>query len=131
MSDGFSRRRFLAGGGAAATTLAVGDTFGRLVPGDEADAVAEAARRPVSGAVTLTEGSMIQLAVSPEPRDDPARTSWGSSGRCRRCGGHATKLSGLYTDPAYPSWSPRGDWIAFQSYMGGTFHIWTMRPGRN
>ena len=127
MSDGFSRRRFLAGGGAAATTLAVGDTFGRLVTGDEADAVAEAARRPVSGPVTLTEGSMIQLAVSPD-RETILLNLLGIFWSLPAGGGHATKLSGLYTDPAYPSWSPRGDRIAFQSYIGGTFHIWTMRP---
>lgn len=124
---GVSRRRFLATGGIAATSLAAGDALGRLVGADEAGAVAEAASEGVSGAVTLTEGSMIQLAVSPD-QDTILFNLLGIFWSLPASGGRATKLSGLYADPAYPSWSPRGDRIAYQSYVGGTYHIWTMRP---
>ena len=43
-------------------------------------------------------------------------------------GGKATQLTDALTEASHPSWSPKGDLVAFQSYAGGTFHIWTMKP---
>jgi Tol biopolymer transport system component len=43
-------------------------------------------------------------------------------------GGKATRISSLLQDTAYPTWSPDGETIAFQSYKSGTFHIWAMNP---
>ncbi|MEK6398457.1 MAG: hypothetical protein V4734_10260, partial [Terriglobus sp.] len=43
-------------------------------------------------------------------------------------GGKAKRLTGPLQETSHPDWSQRGDVIALQSYAGGTFHIWTMRP---
>lgn len=43
-------------------------------------------------------------------------------------GGKATRISSLLQDTAYPTWSPDGNTIAFQSYKSGTYHIWAMNP---
>jgi hypothetical protein len=54
-----SRRTFLVAGGAAATSLAMGDALGRFV------GAPEAAAGDVSGTVRVTEASVIQLALAP------------------------------------------------------------------
>src|SRR4051794_26215888 len=100
-----------------------------LASGREAGAPAQerAAAPGSSGTVTLTEGSMIQLAVSPDHRTilmNLLGTFWSLPAD----GGKAKKLTGLFADPAYPNWSPRGDEIAFQSYRSRRYHIWTMHP---
>lgn len=124
MADGISRRRFLATtGGVAATSLAAEDVLRRVVGAEEANA----ASGGVAGTVALTEGSMIQLAVSPD-QGTILMNLLGMFWSLPASGGKATRLTNLYADPAYPSWSPDGTRIAFQSYMGGTYHIWTMRP---
>ena len=43
-------------------------------------------------------------------------------------GGTAKRLTDPFLEPARPDWSPKGDLIAFQSFKGGTFHIWLMKP---
>ncbi len=43
-------------------------------------------------------------------------------------GGTAKQLTNPLQEASHPSWSMKGDRIAIQSYMGGTFHIWTMLP---
>ena len=123
MTRGVSRRTFLATGGVAAGALAAG----RFVTAGDAGAQAEMVGDGVSGTVTLTEGSMIQLAVSPD-RETILFNLLGTLWLLPASGGAATRLTDLLNDPAYPSWSPRGDRVAFQAYMGGTYHIWTMRP---
>jgi len=101
----------------------MGGSLARQLGVDEAQAAAGG----TSGTLSLTEGSMIQLTVSPD-RSTIIMNLLGMLWTMPATGGTATKLTGLDTDPAYPSWSPLGDSIAFQSYMGGTFHIWTMKP---
>jgi Tol biopolymer transport system component len=43
-------------------------------------------------------------------------------------GGSAKRLTDPFLEPARPDWSPKGDLVAFQSFKGGTFHIWLMKP---
>jgi Tol biopolymer transport system component len=88
---------------------------------------AQAAAGSTSGRLSVTEGSMIQLTVSPN-HDTIMMNLLGMLWTLPAAGGNATKITGLDTDPAYPNWSPLGDNIVFQSYMDGRFHIWTMKP---
>ena len=47
-------------------------------------------------------------------------------------GGTATPLTQPFLEPARPDYAPRGGFVAFEAYAGGTFHIWAMDPdGRN
>ena len=116
-----SRRTFLVAGGAAATSLAMGDALARLA------GAPETAAGDVSGTVRVTEASVIQLALAPS-HDRLIINVLGTLWSLPAAGGEARRLTGLYADPAYPTWSPQGDRIAFQSYLGGTFHIWSMNP---
>jgi Tol biopolymer transport system component len=111
----------------AATSLAVSDALGRLTGAREAEALAQATSGGVSGTVELREGSMIQLALSPD-RETLVMTLLGLLWSMPVSGGRARPLTDLDADPAFPTWSPRGDRIAFQAYIDGTYHIWTIRP---
>lgn len=119
-----SRRGVLAGTGGVLAALAMGGALARELGLDQAHA-GEAGES--AGTLTLTEGSMLQLTVSPD-QSTIMMNLLGMLWTLPAAGGTATRVTGLDHDPAYPSWSPQGDSIAFQSYMGGTFHIWTMKP---
>jgi Tol biopolymer transport system component len=43
-------------------------------------------------------------------------------------GGRAKQLTTPVKEASHPNWSPQGNQIAIQSYIGGTFHIWTIKP---
>ena len=77
--------------------------------------------------VTVTEGTNLSAAVSPDHKTliiDLQETLW----RVPIGGGKAKRLTDPILEPARPDWSPRGDAVAFQSFKGGTFHIWLMKP---
>jgi Tol biopolymer transport system component len=40
-------------------------------------------------------------------------------------------LTAPFLEPSRPDYSPKGEWIAFQAFAGGTFHIWRMKPDGN
>ena len=119
-----TRRTFLAGAGGAAATLALGGALGRLLTAEEARA---GVLSGTTGTLTLTEGSMLQLSLSPDG-DTIVLNLLGMLWLLDVSGGEATRISDVYSDVAYPHWSPQGDRIAVQSYLDGTYHIWTMRP---
>jgi Tol biopolymer transport system component len=78
-------------------------------------------------AVTVTEGTNVNVTLSPDHKTiimDLQETLWSLP----VAGGAAKRLTEPFLEPARPDWSPRGDWVAFQSYKGGTFHIWLMKP---
>ena len=43
-------------------------------------------------------------------------------------GGAGKQLTQPVQEASHPDWSSKGDLVALQSYAGGTFHIWTMKP---
>jgi Tol biopolymer transport system component/imidazolonepropionase-like amidohydrolase len=77
--------------------------------------------------VTVTEGTNVNVTVSPDRKTiimDLQETLWSLP----IAGGTAKRLTDPFLEPARPDWSPTGDLIAFQSFKGGTFHIWLMKP---
>jgi Tol biopolymer transport system component/imidazolonepropionase-like amidohydrolase len=86
-----------------------------------------AARNSQTRSVTVTEGTNINVTVSPDRKTilmDLQETLWSLP----VSGGMAKRLTDPFLEPARPDWSPKGDLVAFQSFKGGTFHIWLMRP---
>jgi Tol biopolymer transport system component len=90
-------------------------------------ASAEARVGSQSETVSVSRGTNIAIALSPDRRTlvmDLQGVFW----RLPAEGGSAARITDDLADPALPDWSPRGELIAFQSYKGGNFHVWTMRP---
>lgn len=76
--------------------------------------------------VTVTEGTNVNLTLSPDHKTiimDLQETLWSLP----ISGGAAKRLTDPFLEPARPDWSPKGDLVAFQSFKGGTFHIWLMK----
>ena len=77
--------------------------------------------------VTISEGTNVSLTLSPDRKTivmDLQETLWSLPVG----GGAAKRLTDPFLEPARPDWSPKGGLIAFQSFKGGTFHIWVMKP---
>ncbi len=77
--------------------------------------------------VAITEATNAAATVSPDHRTiimDVQGVLWSFD----FSGGSGTQLTDALQEAARPDFSPLGDLVAFQSYAGGTFHIWVMRP---
>ena len=88
---------------------------------------AGAAKNSSTRSVTVTEGTNVNVTVSPDHKTiimDLQQTLWSLP----IAGGAARRLTDPFLEPARPDWSPKGDLVAFQSFKGGTFHIWLMKP---
>jgi Tol biopolymer transport system component len=81
----------------------------------------------VTKTVTLTEGTNVAATVSPDHKT-LVLCLQGVLYSLPASGGRARPLTDPMLDPARPDWSPKGDLITFESYSGGTFHIWVMKP---
>ena len=77
--------------------------------------------------ITVNEGTDLAITVSPD-HNTIVMDLQGMLYSVPMAGGVATRLTAPLVEASHPNWSPKGDVIAFQSYMGGTFHIWTMKP---
>src|ERR1700692_1516359 len=86
-----------------------------------------AAKNSSTRTVTVTEGTNVNVTVSPDRKTiimDLQESLWSLP----IGGGTAKRLTDPFLEPARPDWSPKGDLVAFQSFKGGTFHIWLMKP---
>src|ERR1700681_768819 len=86
-----------------------------------------AAKNNSTRTATVTEGTNVNATVSPDRKTiimDLQETLWSLP----IAGGTAKRLTDPFLEPARPDWSPKGDLVAFQSFKGGTFHIWLMKP---
>lgn len=76
--------------------------------------------------VTLTEGTNMAIDLSPDKKliaMDLQGTIWVLPTK----GGKATPVTDAFGDNHQPAWSPDGNWIAFQSFRDGTYHIWMVK----
>ena len=80
-----------------------------------------------SGVLNLHQGSAVTLALSGDDHSI-VMNFMGNLWTMPATGGTARRISSLSQDTAYPTWSPDGNTIAFQSYKSGNFHIWAMNP---
>lgn len=76
--------------------------------------------------VTLTEGTNLDVAVSPDGQSivmDLQGVLWMLSSD-----GKGKRITEDFDDVAFPQWSPDGKKIIYQSYTDGNYHIGTMSP---
>jgi len=131
-----SRRRVLSAGGL--TVAALGGVG--LVPAAELAQSAKPASRATSKPepaashaaaaaherfVTVTEGTNIAAAVSPDGRT-VAFDLYGQLWLVGIEGGTARRLTDDLHEIAQPDWAPDSASLIFQSYRDGNFHIWSI-----
>ena len=77
--------------------------------------------------VTVTEGTSMSVAVSPDGRT-LAIDLQGSIWTLPATGGTAKRITGVFNDARQPVWSPDGKWIAFFAYRDGGYDLWAIAP---
>jgi len=82
---------------------------------------------PASKTITVSEGTDMQVTVSPDHETILADIQ-GLIYSIPFSGGPAHQLTQPMQEASHPDWSSKGGLVALQSYAGGTFHIWTMKP---
>jgi Tol biopolymer transport system component len=80
-----------------------------------------------NGVLTVHEGTDMALTVSPDHKTIILDLQ-GMLFTLPIDGGKAQQITPEALEASHPSWSPKDDLVAIQSYSGGTFHIWTMKP---
>ena len=102
------------------TTLAV---VGVLVAG-AAIAATNALRQTT---VIMKKVTNVAATLSPD-NSNLILDLHGTLHRVSASGGTAVAITDPLLEGARPHWAPAGDFVAFQAYKGGTFHIWSMKP---
>jgi Tol biopolymer transport system component len=78
--------------------------------------------------ITVTEGTDMAVTVSPDRKIILADIQ-GLIFAIPFSGGAGKQLTTPMQEASHPDWSAKGGVVALQCYAGGTFHIWTMKPG--
>jgi Tol biopolymer transport system component len=82
---------------------------------------------PASKTITVSEGTDMQVTASPDHKTILADIQ-GLIFSIPFTGGPGRQITQPIQEASHPDWSAKGDLVAIQSYAGGTFHIWTMKP---
>lgn len=77
--------------------------------------------------ITVSEGTNMAVTVSPN-RKTMLMDLQGLIFSLPFAGGAAKQITTPFQEASHPEFSRDGSFVAVQSYTGGTFHIWTMRP---
>ena len=77
--------------------------------------------------ITVNEGTDLAVTVSPDHKTIIMDLQ-GILYSLPIEGGKAKQLTTPLQEASHPNWSLKGDVVAIQSYIGGTFHIWTIKP---
>lgn len=77
--------------------------------------------------VTVRKATNVAATLSPD-KGTLLLDLHGTLHRVPANGGTAVAVTDPLLEAARPHWAPVGDFVAFQAYKGGTFHIWTMKP---
>lgn len=83
--------------------------------------------KEISKTITVHEGTDMSLAVSPDKQTVLVDLQ-GMIYSMPISGGTMKRLTSEVDEMSQPAFSPDGQWVAMQSYKGGTFHIWVMHP---
>ena len=83
--------------------------------------------RDIVKMINVHEGTDMAVTVSPD-RSTLLIDLQGMIYSLPTGGGKATRITGPIVEASHPVYSPKGDLVAIQSYQGGTFHLWTMKP---
>jgi Tol biopolymer transport system component len=86
-----------------------------------------AASTPKTKIITVSEGTDMAAAVSPDGKTLIIDLQ-GMLYSLPIAGGKAKLLTGPIVEASHPEFSPDGSMVVLQSYQGGTFHIWLMKP---
>ena len=91
-------------------------------------AMAQSANAPgIHKVITVHEGTNMAATVSPDHKTLLVDLQ-GLIYALPIAGGTAKQITSPVVEASHPVYSPKGDLVAIQSYQGGTFHIWTMKP---
>jgi len=90
-------------------------------------AAGQTAAKPALIDVTVSEGTSMSVAVSPDGKM-LAMDMQGSIWVLPASGGTAKRITTLFNDARQPVWSPDGKWITFFGYLDGGYDIWTIAP---
>jgi Tol biopolymer transport system component len=90
---------------------------------------AQRARTAADGevAVTVSEGTSMAVAVSPDGRT-LAIDLQGSIWTLPSTGGAATRITDLFDDARQPVWAPDGKSIVFFAFRDGGYDLWSIAP---
>jgi Tol biopolymer transport system component len=82
---------------------------------------------PRNKTITVSEGTNMAVALSPDGKTLMMELQ-GLFYTLPVTGGKAKQITGPLVEASHPAYSPDGSMVAIQSYQGGTFHIWLMKP---
>lgn len=88
-------------------------------------AVNSLAQKLNSKQIVLKEGTNMAIGLSPDGKSI-ALDLQGTIYKISSSGGNALALTDGMGDDRQPHWTPDGKRVIFQSYRGGTFHIWSV-----